>query len=74
VSNSSFNCISCRLRKQLALPFNNSESHTTASFDLIHYDVWGPFPIAIVSNSRYFVTFVDDFSCYTWSVFYEISF
>ena len=39
MSNSSFDCISCQLGKQLALPFNNSESHATASFNLIHSDV-----------------------------------
>jgi hypothetical protein len=62
VSSNSFDCISCQLRKQPALPFNNSESHATASFDLIHSDVWGPSPIVSMSGSRYFVIFVDDFS------------
>jgi hypothetical protein len=33
MSNNSFDYISCQLGKKLALPFNNSESHTTASFD-----------------------------------------
>jgi hypothetical protein len=66
VSNSSFDCISCQLGKQPALPFNNSESHATASFDLIHFDVWGPSLVASMSGSRYFVIFVDDFSRYTW--------
>ena len=63
--NSSFDCISCQLGKQPALPFNNCESHAIASFDLIHSDVWGPSPIASMSGSRYFVIFVDDFSRYT---------
>jgi transposase InsO family protein len=66
VSSNSFDCISCQLGKQPALPFNNSESHATASFDLIHSDVWGPSPVASMSGSRYFVIFVDDFSRYTW--------
>jgi hypothetical protein len=39
VSNNSFDCISFQLGKQPALPFNNSESHATHSFDLIHFDV-----------------------------------
>jgi hypothetical protein len=39
VSNKSFDCISCQLGKQLSLPFNNSESIASASFDLIHSDV-----------------------------------
>jgi transposase InsO family protein len=47
------------------LPFNNSESIESASFDLIHSDVWGPSPVPSMSGSRYFVIFVDDFSRYT---------
>jgi hypothetical protein len=66
VFNSPFDCISCQLGKQPALSFNNSKSHATASFDLIHSNVWGPFPVASMSGSRYFVVFFDDFSRYTW--------
>ena len=51
--------------KQTALPFNSSVSHALSSFDLIHYDVWGPSPISTPGGSRYFVIFVDDFSRYT---------
>jgi len=65
VSNEAFDCISCQLGKQPALPFNNSESVASTSFDLIHSDVWGPSPIPSMSSSRYFVIFVDDFSRYT---------
>ena len=52
----------CQFGKQTALPFNNNVS----SFDLIHYDVWGPSPISTPGGSRYFVIFVDNFSRYTW--------
>jgi len=41
MSNDSFNCFYCQLGKQTALPFNNSESIASASFDLIHFDIWG---------------------------------
>ena len=51
VSNSLFDCISCQLGKQPALPFNNSESHATVFFYLIHYDVWGPYYVASMSGS-----------------------
>jgi hypothetical protein len=47
------------------LPFNNNESIESASFDLIHSDVWGPSPVPSMSGFRYFVIFVDDFSHYT---------
>ena len=66
VSSSPFDCMPCQLSKQPALPFNNSESIASATFDLIHSDVWGLSPIPTVEGSRYFVIFVDDFFCYTW--------
>ena len=56
----------CQFGKQTAVPFNNSVSHALSSFNLIHFDVWGPSPISTPGGSRYFVIFVDDFSRYTW--------
>lgn len=35
-------------------------------FTLVHFDVWGSCPVELVSGFRYFVTFVDHFSCATW--------
>ena len=35
-------------------------------FDLIHYDIWGPFQTIAVEGFRYFLTIVDDCSRYTW--------
>ena len=34
-----FDCVSCQLGKQAALPFNTSKSISTDIFDLIHSDV-----------------------------------
>ena len=51
----------CQFGKQTTLPFNNSVFHALSSFDLIHYDVWGPSPISTPGGSRYFVIFMDDF-------------
>ena len=39
VSTKNFDCVSCQLGKQPALPFNTSESMSTDIFDLIHSDV-----------------------------------
>jgi hypothetical protein len=66
VSKDNFDCVSCQLGKQPALPFHNSESMSTGIFDLIHSDVWGPSPINSIGGSRYFVVFVDDYSRYSW--------
>ena len=48
------------------MPFNNSDSFSSAPFNLIHFDIWGLAPIPIERGSKYFVIFVDDFSQYTW--------
>ena len=39
---------------------------STDIFELIHYDVWEPSSISSISESRYFVIFVDDYSRYSW--------
>ena len=65
VSIENFDCVSCQLEKQPALPFNTSESISTDIFDLIHSDVWGPSPISSIGGSRYFIVFVDDYSSYS---------
>jgi hypothetical protein len=66
VKHVSVDCVSCQLAKQPALSFNNNDSFSHASFDLIHSNIWGPSPTATVGGSKYFVIFVDDFSRYTW--------
>ena len=37
-----------------------------APFELVHSDVWGPYPVMSPTGFKYFVTFVDDFSRVTW--------
>ena len=39
---------------------------STDIFELIHYDVWGPSSVSSISEPRYFVVFVDDYSRYSW--------
>ena len=63
---SKFDCTSCHFGKQTKLPFNKSDSFSSAPFDLIHSDIWGPAPVPTEGGSKYFVIFVDDFSRYTW--------
>ena len=57
-----FDMPSDEISRPIHVIFNNSVSHALSSFDLIHYDVWGPSPISTPGGSSYFVIFVDDFS------------
>jgi len=54
------------LAKHLGLPFHNSLSQTTSAFQLVHSDIWGPAQIPSRSGYLYFVSFVDDFTRFTW--------
>ena len=35
-------------------------------FKLVHSDVWGPCLVMSPTRFKYFIAFVDDFSCVTW--------
>ncbi|GJZ98672.1 gag-pol polyprotein [Tanacetum coccineum] len=56
----------CKLAKFSALPFRDSVSSPNVPFDLVHSDVWGPSPVSTKGDSRYYVSFIDDFTRYTW--------
>jgi len=59
-------CEICPLAKQTRFKFPVSDSHSTAIFQLIHIDVWGPYKVPTYDKKHYFVTIVDDHSRYTW--------
>ena len=64
---SSLNCESCQYarlyRVHLSPRVNNRAS---PPFELVHSDVWGPYPVVSPTRFRYLVTFVDDYSRTTW--------
>lgn len=66
VKTKTLHCLPCQLGKQHALPFYPNEMKSVAPFDLIHSDVWGPAPIPTMGGARYFVTFIDDHTRFTW--------
>lgn len=67
--NLSFDCSSCKLGKSKALPFPSRDNVAANCFDIIHSDVWGISPITSHSGYRYFVTFIDEYTRFTWVYF-----
>jgi len=65
----SFDCTSCELGKSRVLPFPRHASRASQCFDIIHSDVWGIAPVVSHAHYKYFVTFIDDFSRFTWVYF-----
>ena len=59
-------CKHCTQGKMTQLPF--SHSNTSASFPLqiVYSDVWGPAPITSLNGFRYYVSFIDAYSRFTW--------
>ena len=37
--------------------------------EMVHTDVWGPSPVSSLGGSRFYVTFIDDFSRKVWVYF-----
>ncbi|XP_027165958.1 uncharacterized protein LOC113765914 [Coffea eugenioides] len=65
---SHLNCESCQFAKHHRLPYlSRVNKRATSSFELVHFDIWGPCPIVSKSGFKYFVTFVDDYSRVTCS-------
>jgi hypothetical protein len=59
-------CTVYPLAKQHRLPFPVSDSISNKNFDLIHFDIWGPYSTDSLNGVKYFLTIVDDFSRFTW--------
>jgi len=62
-------CEACVEGKQTRKPFHGTANvQTTETLQLIHSDVCGPMSVGSLGNSRYFVTFTDDYSrfCYVY--------
>ena len=64
-----FDCSSCKKGKSKTLPFPQHQEITTKCFDLINTYVWGIAQYVSHSHHKYFVTFIDDHSRFTWVYF-----
>lgn len=61
-------CSSCQLAKSKKLVFNLNEKRVVAAvIYLIHCDFWGPTLITTSYGFKYYVVFVNDFSCFSWT-------
>jgi hypothetical protein len=59
-------CSACLSSKAKQFPFSPSSFIAICPLELVYTDVWGPAPICSRSSSRYYVSFLDAFSRYTW--------
>lgn len=59
-------CEICHKAKQTRLPFPVRTNITTARFELVHMDVWGPYSEPSLTGTNYMLTVVDNFTRATW--------
>ncbi|KAJ0865146.1 putative RNA-directed DNA polymerase [Helianthus annuus] len=62
-------CAGCQYGKAHQQPFETSTFKTMKPLELVHSDVFGPVKQPSIRGLRYMVTFIDDFSRYTWVYF-----
>ena len=63
-------CKGCVIGKHPEHKFDwGKANRATCIFGLIHSSINGPMPITSMNGSRYLITFIDDFSRYTWVFF-----
>jgi len=61
-------CDVCHLAKERRLSYLPSLNKASKIFELIHLDIWGPYSKQSVHVHKYFLTILDDFSRYTWTI------
>lgn len=55
-------CISCLERKQTRNQFSCESSRTQRKLEFIHSDVCGPMEVPTLRETRYFITFIEEFT------------
>ena len=63
-------CPGCEAGKHPKEKYDKGKSWKASTIlELVHSDVAGPFPVPSFGKARYVLTFIDDYSCYTWVFF-----
>ena len=62
-----FVCESCQLGKHHRSSYSSRDDiPSSAPFDLLHCDVWGPSRTPSILGHRYYIVFVDDYTHVIW--------
>ena len=56
----------CELDKHQRSVFRAHPYKKSTPFTLIHSDIWGPSRVPNLSNTRWFISFIDDYSKLCW--------
>ncbi|XP_068498464.1 uncharacterized protein [Phaseolus vulgaris] len=64
-------CETCIHGKFYQLPFHNSVSQYTAPLQLVFIDIWGVAPVCASNGARYYISFLDAHTKYTWHVIFH---
>jgi transposase InsO family protein len=64
-------CKGCTMGKYVKSTFHEKENHASVILERIHTDVCGPFSVSSTTKHKYYVIFVDEFSCKCWIFFMQ---
>ncbi|CAA0812276.1 Uncharacterized mitochondrial protein AtMg00710, partial [Striga hermonthica] len=59
-------CVDCMKSKMHKLPFNSVSTYSYAPLELIRSDLWGSLPSVSHNGFRYYVSFIDHATRFTW--------
>ncbi|KAL5753703.1 hypothetical protein ACOSP7_021923 [Xanthoceras sorbifolium] len=59
-------CESCKFGKHHQLPFPISQTVARKPFEIVHTDIWGPAPMLSNEGHRYYISFIDLYTRFTW--------
>ena len=61
-------CVDCIKEKQTKYTIRKTATRSTQLLELIHIDICGSFDAPSFGGEKYFITFIDDFSCYGYII------